>query len=123
MDLQLKDKVALVTGGGRGVGRGICLRLVDEGAKVVVNDYHEKRAERVAAEIRERGGQVLAVRADITDLAQVRAMVAQTVETFGPVDILVNNAGIPTRDPGAEAKGGWEDFHSSDPGSWSSVIN
>ena len=124
MDLGLKDKVALVTGGGRGVGRGICLRLAEEGAKVVVNDYHEQRAERVAAEIRERGGRVLAARADITDLAQVRAMIAKTVETFGPVDILVNNAGIPTRDPNAEVKnGGWEDFVTTDPETWRRTID
>jgi NAD(P)-dependent dehydrogenase (short-subunit alcohol dehydrogenase family) len=122
MDLQLKDKVALVTGAGRGVGRGICLRLAEEGAKVVVNDYHEQRAERVTAEIRERGGQALAARADITDLAQVRAMIAKTTETFGTVDILVNNAGVPTREPGAELKGGWEDFHKTDPSHWQTVI-
>src|SRR4051794_30596631 len=104
MDLELKDKVALVTGGGRGVGRGICLRLAAEGAKVVVNDFHEQRAERVAAEIRESGGQVIAARADITKLAEVQAMIAKTHEAFGPVDILVNNAGIPTREPGVEVK-------------------
>jgi len=123
MDLQLQGKVALVTGGGRGVGRGICLRLAEEGAKVVVNDYHEQRAQRVAAEIRERGGQALPVRADITDLEQVRAMVKAAEETFGPVDILVNNAGIPTRDPGAEAKSGWEDFAQTHPESWKSVLD
>jgi 2-hydroxycyclohexanecarboxyl-CoA dehydrogenase len=123
MDLELKDKVALVTGGGRGVGRGICLRLAAEGAKVVVNDFHEQRAERVVAEIRESGGQVIAARADITKLAEVQAMVAKTKEAFGPVDILVNNAGIPTREPGAEAKGGWEDFHTTDPSSWARVID
>jgi NAD(P)-dependent dehydrogenase (short-subunit alcohol dehydrogenase family) len=124
MDLQLQGKVALVTGGGRGVGRGICLRLAEEGAKVVVNDYHEQRAQRVAAEIRERGGQALPVRADITDLAQVRAMVQAAEETFGAVDILVNNAGIPTRDPGTEVKGsGWEDFALTSPESWRSIID
>ncbi|MEY4578135.1 MAG: hypothetical protein RL701_2838 [Pseudomonadota bacterium] len=123
MDLQLQDNVALVTGGGRGVGRGICLRLAEEGVKVVVNDYHADRAERVAAEIRERGGQALAVRADITALAQVRAMVATVTETFGPVNVLVNNAGVPTRDPGVEVKGGWEDFHTSDPSAWTRVID
>jgi NAD(P)-dependent dehydrogenase (short-subunit alcohol dehydrogenase family) len=123
MDLQLSNKVALVTGAGRGVGRGICLRLVEEGVKVVVNDYHQQRAERVVAEIVERGGHALAARADITDLAQVRAMVAQTVETFGPVDILVNNAGVPTADPGAQIKGGWEDFAATDPESWRRVID
>jgi 3-oxoacyl-[acyl-carrier protein] reductase len=128
MDLGLKDKIALVTGGGRGVGRGVCMRLASEGAKVVVNDFHERRAERVAAEIKEQGGQALPVQADITNIAAVRAMVAKTVETFGPVDILVNNAGIPTREasaPGNEESkgGGWEDFHSSDPASWARMID
>jgi 2-hydroxycyclohexanecarboxyl-CoA dehydrogenase len=123
MDLQLKEKVALVTGGGRGVGRGVCLRLAEEGAKVVVNDYHERRAERVAEEIRAAGGQALAVQADITVMAQVRAMVNKAIEAFGPVDILVNNAGIPARDPNEEVKGGWEDFYKSDPSSWAKMID
>jgi 2-hydroxycyclohexanecarboxyl-CoA dehydrogenase len=124
MDLELNDKVALVTGGGRGVGRGVCLRLAKEGAKVVVNDYHGRRAERVAAEIREAGGQALPIEADITDIAKVRAMVAKAKETFGPVDILVNNAGIPARDPSEEPKGGgWEDFYKTDPASWAAMIN
>ena len=123
MDLELKDKVALVTGAGRGVGRGVSMRLAAEGAKVVVNDFHERRAERVAAEIREQGGQALPVRADVTDLAQVRAMVAKAREVFGPVDILVNNAGIPTRDANEEVKGGWEDFHTTDPASWTKMID
>jgi NAD(P)-dependent dehydrogenase (short-subunit alcohol dehydrogenase family) len=123
MDLGLKDKVALVTGGGRGVGRGVCMRLAEEGAKVVVNDFHERRAERVAAEIKELGGQAIAIQADITQMADVRAMVARTVETFGPVDILVNNAGIPARAEGETVKGGWEDFHTTDPSSWSKMID
>ena len=126
MDLGLKDRVALVTGAGRGVGRGVAMRLAAEGAKVVVNDFHERRAERVAQEIREAGGQALPVQADVTKLPEVRAMVAKAVETFGPVDILVNNAGIPTRDPSEEGKGGgggWEDFYASDPGSWHKMID
>jgi 2-hydroxycyclohexanecarboxyl-CoA dehydrogenase len=124
MDLGLKDRVALVTGAGRGVGRGVAMRLAAEGAKVVVNDFHERRAERVAQEIREAGGQAVPVQADVTNLAQVRAMVAKAVETFGPVDILVNNAGIPARDPNEEVKGGgWEDFHASDPSTWSKMID
>lgn len=126
MDLQLQGKVALVTGGGRGVGRGICLRLAEEGAKVVINDFHEQRAQRVAAELKERGAEALPVRADITDLAQVRAMVEKAQDTFGPVDILVNNAGIPTREPGLanEAKGsGWEDFALTSPEAWRQIID
>ncbi|MDD9938906.1 MAG: SDR family NAD(P)-dependent oxidoreductase [Myxococcales bacterium] len=123
MDLELKDKVALVTGGGRGVGRGVCLRLAAEGAKLVVNDFHARRAERVAAEVREQGGQAIAVEADITDLAAVRAMVARATEELGPIDILVNNAGIPARREGEEVKGGWEDFHTSEPESWQRMID
>ena len=124
MDLQLQGKVALVTGGGRGVGRGICLRLAEEGAKIVVNDFHEQRAQRVAAELKERGAEALPVRADITDLAQVRAMVEKAQDTFGPVDILVNNAGIPTREPGTEVKGsGWEDFALTSPEAWRQIID
>jgi NAD(P)-dependent dehydrogenase (short-subunit alcohol dehydrogenase family) len=123
MDLELKDKVALVTGAGRGVGRGVCLRLAQEGAKVVVNDFHDRRAERVVAEIKDQGGQALAVQADITRIDAVRAMVARAVESFGPVDILVNNAGIPARAEGEQVKGGWEDFYSSDPASWTKMID
>jgi NAD(P)-dependent dehydrogenase (short-subunit alcohol dehydrogenase family) len=124
MDLGLENKVALVTGGGRGVGRGVCLRFAAEGAKVVVNDFHERRAARVAAEIEERGGKALAVQADITQISQVRAMVARAVEVLGPVDILVNNAGIPARAEGEEVKGsGWQDFHASDPESWRKMID
>jgi 2-hydroxycyclohexanecarboxyl-CoA dehydrogenase len=123
MDLKLKGKVALVTGAGRGVGRGICLRLAEEGARIIVNDYHQDRAARVAEEVLANGGHARAVHADITDIGQVRAMVAQAVELYAPVDILVNNAGIPTRDPGEEAKSGWEDFHGSDPASWRKVVD
>lgn len=123
MDLELKGKVALVTGAGRGVGRGVCLRLSQEGAKVVVNDFHERRAERVVAEIKDRGGEAIAVQADITRIDAVRAMVARAVETLGPVDILVNNAGIPARAEGEQVKGGWEDFHASDPASWTKMID
>jgi 2-hydroxycyclohexanecarboxyl-CoA dehydrogenase len=123
MDLQLKNRVALVTGAGRGVGRGVCIRLAEEGAKVVVNDFHERRAERVAAEIRDSGGQALPVQADVTNMAQVRAMVSKATEVFGPVEILVNNAGIPAREAGEEVTGGWEDFHSTDPKSWAKMID
>jgi 2-hydroxycyclohexanecarboxyl-CoA dehydrogenase len=78
----------------------------------------------VAAEIRDAGGHAIAARADITDLAQVRAMVGQALEQVGPVSILVNNAGIPTQEPGTEPKGGgWEDFHASQPSSWARIID
>jgi len=95
MDLKLKGKVGIVTGSGRGIGRGIAMALAAEGAKVVVNDYYLERAEAVAKEIKDAGGEALAVQADITKAEQVEQMVKKVVDQWGKVDILVNNAGIP----------------------------
>lgn len=95
MQLGLNSQVALVTGGGQGVGRQICLELAAEGAKVVVNDLFPERAAAVAADIVAAGGAALAAPADITQQEQVDAMVEQATRHFGqPVTILVNNAGI-----------------------------
>ncbi|MBY4898470.1 SDR family NAD(P)-dependent oxidoreductase [Cupriavidus sp. AU9028] len=95
MNLGLEGKVALVTGGGQGVGRQICIELAAEGALVVVNDLFAERAQAVAADIEQAGGRALPVPADITRPEQIDAMVAQAREQFGkPVTVLVNNAGI-----------------------------
>ncbi|MBC7955273.1 MAG: SDR family NAD(P)-dependent oxidoreductase [Cytophagales bacterium] len=94
MDLNLNGKVALVTGGGQGVGRRICIDLAAEGASVLVNDLFAERAEAVAKEINAAGGTARAAVADITNEASVDAMVAAGIEAFGAIDILVNNAGI-----------------------------
>lgn len=95
MQLGLYGQVALVTGAGQGVGRQICIELADEGAWVVVNDLFAERAQAVAAEITAAGGRALAAPADITQQAQVQAMVAHSARHFGsPVAVLVNNAGI-----------------------------
>ena len=92
--LNLRGRIALVTGAGQGVGRQVALHLADAGADgVVVNDYHLDRAEAVAGEIRAVGGRALAIRADISDLGSVEAMVERADQEFGRVDILVNNAG------------------------------
>jgi 2-hydroxycyclohexanecarboxyl-CoA dehydrogenase len=95
MDLGIRDRVALVTGAGRGIGRQICLTLSEEGAKVAVNDVFQERAEGVAEEIKQAGGQAMGVVADVTDLEAVTAMVSRVADEWGSVDILVNNAGIP----------------------------
>ena len=93
MDLGLKDKIAIVTGAGRGIGRQIALTLAGEGAKVVVNDFYEERAKTVADEIKAAGGQAIGVQADVTKFDEVQAMVNRAVEEWGTVHILCNNAG------------------------------
>ena len=85
---------AIVTGGGRGIGRGIALRLARDGHAVAVNDVNKATAEAVAAEIAEAGGRSLAVPADVADRAAVFAMVERTAAELGSVDVMVANAGI-----------------------------
>ena len=95
MKLGLDGKVALVTGGGQGVGRQICIDLAAEGAQVVVNDLVAERAQGVADEIQKSGGRALAAPADITRFDEVEAMVEKATSHFGAsVSVLVNNAGI-----------------------------
>ena len=85
-------RVVIVTGAGQGIGRGVALHLGKQGAKVVVAEWKGHRAERTVAEIEALGARALASVCDISDKAQVDAMVTQTVSTFGRVDGLVNNA-------------------------------
>jgi len=92
--MRLKDKVAIVTGGGHGIGRAFCLRLALEGAKVAVVDINEEGSIGVAKAIQGEGREALAVRADISDPQSAQQMVTATVDHFGSVDILVNNAAI-----------------------------
>ncbi|RJQ31669.1 MAG: glucose 1-dehydrogenase [Peptococcaceae bacterium] len=91
--MHLKDKVAVVTGAGRGIGRGIALELARHGSNVVVADMRYELAQEVAGEIKGMGQQALAVSTDVTLRTQVKEMVTKTLETFGRIDILVNNAG------------------------------
>lgn len=93
--MQLKDKVFLVTGGSRGIGRGVVLEMAKEGAVVAVNYVQAKdKADEVVAEIRKLGGRALAVQADVRVKRDVDAMVASVVREFGAIDVLVNNAGV-----------------------------
>ncbi len=93
MAVDLKDKVVLVTGGGRGIGREIGLAFAAEGAKVAVTARTGREIEETAELVRKRGGTALALRADLTDEGDVRELVARTERELGPIDILVNNAG------------------------------
>jgi 3-oxoacyl-[acyl-carrier protein] reductase len=93
--VRLKDKVALVTGSSRGVGRAIALAYAKEGASVVVNYSSNKQAgEEVVKEIRGGGGKAILVKADVAHAAEAQELVAQSIEEFGDLDILVNNAGF-----------------------------
>lgn len=92
---KFKGKVAVVTGGGRDIGRAISIKLAKEGAKVIVNYYNsESRANETVAEIKSFGGEAIAVKADVSNLNDIKNLKAKTVEAFGDkVHILVNNAG------------------------------
>lgn len=95
MGNELAGKVALVTGASKGIGAGIATAFGRAGANVAVGYARDHRgAERVAGEIRAAGGQAITVRCDLARTADVEAMVAKTVATFGPIDTLVNNAGV-----------------------------
>lgn len=91
----LSGKVAIVTGASRGIGRALAMGLADYGAKIVVNyQSAQERADAVVAEIEAAGGKAFAVRADVSDEADVDRLVQETVERFGRLDILINNAGV-----------------------------
>lgn len=93
--MKLEAKVALVTGGSRGIGRGICLVLAREGARVIVNYSRDAEAASATVDLlRAKGGDATAIRADVGEVEQCRELVRRSVETFGRVDILVSNAGI-----------------------------
>jgi 3-oxoacyl-[acyl-carrier protein] reductase len=94
MNISLNNKVALITGGGRDIGRAISLTLADAGASVVINyNASAEGANAVVDEITKKGGKALAVQADVTKKADVDKLMQATRDTFGGIDILVNNAG------------------------------
>jgi NAD(P)-dependent dehydrogenase (short-subunit alcohol dehydrogenase family) len=92
--MKLQDKVALITGGGKGIGRATALLFAREGAKVVVNGTDKEAIDDVSKEINESGGQALSYQADIANEALVRGMIETTLKAFGKIDILINNSGI-----------------------------
>jgi NAD(P)-dependent dehydrogenase (short-subunit alcohol dehydrogenase family) len=108
--MDLKEKAALVTGAGSGIGRAIAIRFAQEGARVIVNDMDSRAAEKTAKEIETLGGQAVPLQANVSMKEEVHAMAAEGVARFGTINILVNNAGtggasIITKDMPPEA---WE---------------
>jgi len=93
MELELKDRAAIVTGGTQGIGRATAMRLAKEGARVVIAARGRERLDAVAAEIRAAGGAVAAVQADVGKPEDCKRLVAEALKAFGRIDILVNNAG------------------------------
>jgi len=107
---KLTDKVAVVTGASKGIGAGIAKRLAAEGAEVVVNyASNNEDADRVVAQIQQRGGKAVAVQADVSKAADVKRLFAETKRAFGKLDVLVNNAGVYQFAPLAEITE--EQFH------------
>lgn len=92
MDLKLEGKVAVVTGGGRGIGTAIAAGLAEEGAKVAIAEIDETSAEKTAGDLRGKGAKSAAIVTDVTDPASVAAMVERVESELGAIDILVNNA-------------------------------
>jgi 3-oxoacyl-[acyl-carrier protein] reductase len=92
--MRLKDKVAIITGSARGIGRATALKFAAEGAKVVVCDLDRKGVDEVVAEIVAEGGQAIGFTVNVTDKASIAAMVKGVTDEYGRIDVLVNNAGI-----------------------------
>ncbi len=92
--MKLQNKVALVTGGGTGIGRAISLEFASAGANVAISSRKMENLTKVAKEIEEKGRRALPIAADVTVKEQVRRMVDKVIEEFGQIDILVNNSGV-----------------------------
>jgi 2-hydroxycyclohexanecarboxyl-CoA dehydrogenase len=124
MDMGLKGKVAIVTGAGQGVGEGIVKLLAKEGARVVVNDYFQDRADKVAKDIVTAGGEAIALQADVSDFDSVTKMVKAAMDKFGRVDILVNNAGVPAPLPEGDSPSSMDNtFEKVDRSLWKRYID
>jgi len=92
--MRLKDKIALITGGGSGIGEATAIRFAAEGAKIVINDVNETGAQKVAKTIKEQSGEALVHVVDVTNKSQVQGMIKATLDKFKRLDIIINNAGI-----------------------------
>lgn len=96
--MRLKDKIAIVTGAGRGIGKAIAIRFAEEGAKVVVDDVNDELGTKTVSAITDAGGAALFVNANVSNTAEAEMLITKTVNAYGTVDILVNNAICSTAD-------------------------
>lgn len=92
--MRLKNKIAIITGAGSGIGRGIALAFVKEGAKVVAADWSEEGGKETVEQIKKEGGEAVFVKTDVSKASDIEQMTKTCLDKFGRVDILVNNAGI-----------------------------
>ena len=92
--MKLKDRVAIVTGGGKGIGEEICLGLAKEGAKIVIAEIDITNSENAKRKILDTGSEAIIVNTDVSKKDSINEMVEKTIQTFGKIDILINNAGI-----------------------------
>lgn len=92
--MRLKDKVAIITGGGGGIGRATAIRFAQEGARLVIADYSEKAGAETVQLVNEIGGEAKFIQTDMTKPEDVQIMVQETIDTYGKLDILFNNAGV-----------------------------
>lgn len=111
--MKLKDKVAIVTGGGTGIGKAISFTFAEEGAAIVIAARNFPRIEETAAYLKSKGNRTMAIQTDIADHEQVKRMVAQVISEFGQIDILVNNAAQGTFNNANVADMGLDEWHKS----------
>ncbi|WP_406661503.1 SDR family oxidoreductase [Methanolobus sp. ZRKC3] len=97
--MELKGQTAIVTGGGRGIGRAICLSLADEGANIVVTSRTEEEIQQTRQMVEDTGASCLAISTDIREEEGVKKLISKTMDVFGKIDILVNDAGVAYRKP------------------------
>jgi 3-oxoacyl-[acyl-carrier protein] reductase len=117
MKKRLEGRVAIVTGGGHGIGKAYAHRLAEEGAKIVIAEIDDAAAERIAAELERAGFEALGLRTDVAEGASVEEMARRTLERFGRIDILVNNAAVFATVPMSRAP-----FDQIDPGEWDRMM-